>query len=347
MFDYDKSNFVSFLREFPYQIKECQDLFLNFEPNLNTEGIQNIVFAGMGGSAIAADLLISYLQDELRLPAIVNRNYFTPAFTSGNTLFIAVSYSGNTEETLHAVNSALEKGARIVGFSSGGKLEEFCKEKEFIHIKIPAGLPPRQALGYLFFPLLFLFERLNFISGKNQEVQETHHYLSELVIRYDPQTNAGGNLANHIAQTLYHKIPVIYSAANSFSVVTVRWRNQFNENSKAMAFSNIFPELNHNEIMGWEGPPEVNQTLQTILLRDTEETSRNKQRVNITKRILKQKNIPIMEVFAEGQSRLTRMFSLIATGDWASYYLAMLNEVDPIKISSIDLLKNELSKIPA
>ena len=347
MFDYDKSNFVSFLKEFPYQIKECQDLFLNFKPNLDVEGIQNVVLAGMGGSAISCDLLISYLSDELKYPAIVNRNYSIPSFTNSNTLFIAVSYSGDTEETLTAVNSALEKGARIIGISSGGKLEDFCKQRDYIHIKIPGGLPPRQALGYLFFPLLFLFERLNFITGKNEEVHETYYYLKEVVTRYNPQTSAGDNLANHIAQTLYHKIPVIYSASSSFSVMPVRWRNQFNENSKAMAFSNIFPELNHNEIMGWEGPEAVNRKLQVIILRDTEETSRNKQRVQITKRILKRKNIPIMEVFAEGHSRLTRLFSLIATGDWASYYLAMLNEVDPIKIGNIDLLKKELSKIPA
>ncbi|MFQ5584240.1 MAG: bifunctional phosphoglucose/phosphomannose isomerase [Calditrichia bacterium] len=346
MFKFDKSNFVTYLKEFPYQIKEVQDIFLNFTPELNVDGVRNFVFAGMGGSAISSDLFISYAREELKYPAFVNRDYSIPSFVDEGTLFIATSYSGNTEETLTAVRSAAQAGARIIGISSGGALKEFCSQKNYLHLKVPAGLPPRQALGYLFFPLLFLFQHFNFISKKEDEIHETYYLLKDLISRYSPDLSVGDNLPNHIAQTLFHAVPVIYTASPYLAALPVRWRNQFNENSKMMAFSNIFPELNHNEIMGWEGPAEVNRVFRVIILRDVEESPRNKQRLKITKKILRGNNVSILEVFAEGKSRLARLFSLIATGDWASYYLAMLNEVEPIKIDSIDLLKNELSKIP-
>lgn len=345
MFDYDKSNFISFLKNFPNQIVETKQLMADFKPEIDVSDIRNIVFAGMGGSAICSNLLMDYIQDELKLPAMVNREYSIPAFVSKHSLFISISYSGNTEETLSATKDAMQAGALIIGLSSGGELANFCKEKNCLHIKISEGLPPRQALGYLFFSLLFLFEKLEFISSKTDEVDETYNHLCKQAEKFSTSTNISPNLSNHIAQTVYHTIPVIYTAVEHFSSVPTRWRNQFNENSKVMAFSNIFPEMNHNEIMGWEGPREVNKVLRAIILRDLDESPRNQNRVNITKDILKQKQIPILEIFAEGQSRLARLFSLIYIGDWASYYLAMLNEADPIKIDSIDLLKARLTEL--
>lgn len=346
MFDYDKSNFISFLKEFPNQIVESQKIMAEFKPGVNISGIQNIVFSGMGGSAIGCDLLLDYIKDELKLPAAVNREYSIPAFVNEHTLFMAISYSGNTEETISAIESALQAGAVVIALSSGGKLEKICNNKNYPHIKIPSGLPPRQALGYLFFSLLFLFEKLGFVSSKASEVEETLEYLTKQAERFSTSSTISPNLPNHVAQTVYHTIPVIYTAVPHFASVPIRWRNQFNENSKVMAFSNVFPEMNHNEIMGWEGPRQVNEKLRAIILRDLDESPRNQNRVNITKDILKQKQIPILEIFAEGNSRLTRLFSLIYTGDWASYYLAMLNEADPIKIESIDLLKERLTQLP-
>lgn len=346
MFDYDKSNFISFLKEFPNQIGDSQQIMSEFKSEIDTSGIQNIVFSGMGGSAIGSDLLLDFIRDELRLPAAVNREYAIPAFVNKHTLFISVSYSGNTEETLSALESAITAGAKVVGLSSGGQLEKVCKDNNCALISIPSGLPPRQALGYLFFSFLFLFEKLGFVSSKSAEVEETVDYLSKQAERFSTSSNISPNLPNHIAQTVYYTIPVIYTAVQHFASVPIRWRNQFNENSKVMAFSNVFPEMNHNEIMGWEGPREVNEKLRAIILRDLDESPRNKNRINITKDILKQKQIPILEIFAEGNSRLTRLFSLIYIGDWASYYLAMLNEADPIKIESIDVLKARLAQPP-
>lgn len=344
MFDYDKSNFISFLTEFPNQIEGARKIVPDFRQEVDISNIQNIVFSGMGGSAIGADLLIGYVHEELGVPAMVNREYSIPAFVSNRTLFISISYSGDTEETLAATHAALEANAMLIGLTSGGELEKICQKSKSPLIKIPGGLPPRQALGYLFFSLLFLFEKIGVVSSRNAEVEETISCLIRQAERFVTSTNVTSNLPHNIAKSVYHTIPVIYTAAPYLAAVPIRWRNQFNENSKMMAFSNVFPELNHNEIVGWEGPKEVNRVLRAIVLRDKEESPRHQRRVNITKDILKQKQIPILEIFAEGQSRLARLFSLIYIGDWASYYLAMLNEVDPITIDSIDLLKKRLAE---
>ncbi len=298
----------------------------------------------MGGSAIAGDLFLGYVQDELKLPALVNRDYNIPNFVNQNTLFIATSYSGNTEEALSTLNKAHERKATIVGISSDGELEEFCRKNDYTFIKVPSGLPPRQALGFLFFPLVFLFERLGFISSKKAEVSETEKLLQELLGRYNMAIHSTNNVANQIAQSVYNSIPLIYTGAPFLHVLPVRWRNQFNENSKILAFSNVFPELNHNEIMGWEGIKKLRDYVRVLLLRDTEESRRMQQRISITKKIIQDQGVQLGEVFSEGQSRLARLFSLIYVGDWASYYLAMLNEKDPIKIDSIDLLKQKLSE---
>lgn len=344
MLDFDRSNFIVFLEEFPSQIQKAQELLRAVPTSVSGDSIRNVVLVGMGGSAIAGDLLASYASDQLSVPCLVHRNYDLPRFVDSTTLIIALSYSGNTEETLTAFRQALQKKAQVLGISSGGELEQLCLENNCLHVKVPGGHPPRQALGYLFFSLLFLFQKMGYLDVQSEHVEETIQLTRHLQERLSPNHSYGNNLANHIAQSLYHTIPVIYAAVPYFYPVAVRWRNQFNENSKMMAFSNVFPELNHNEIMGWEGPREVNKHFRVIILRDREESPENQKRVEITKEILKRKNVPLLEVFSEGQCRLSRLFSLIYTGDWVSYYLAMINEKDPIRIDSIDLLKEKLKE---
>jgi glucose/mannose-6-phosphate isomerase len=339
MFDYDRSNFIAYLKDFPKQISKSQEIMKNFLFKVDNSTIRNIVLTGMGGSAISGDLFLAYIHDELKVPTFVNREYSIPEFVN--------EYSGDTEETLSATNQAIKRSARVIGISSGGAMEQLCLEEGIPHIKIPGDLPPRQALGYLFFPLLVLFEKLGFISSRRKEIAETRELLRELVDRYNPETSFGNNLANHIAQSIYHAIPVVYTGVPYLYPVPTRWRNQFNENSKSMAFSNVFPELNHNEIMGWEGFPEVNKHFRVILLRAPDENPRIKHRIAITKDILKQKKILFGEIFAEGNSRLAHLFSLISLGDWASYYWAMLNEKDPLIIETINFLKEKLSRIEA
>lgn len=347
MLDYDRSNFIAYLTGFPEQITETLKFMEKFSVNLNISGIHNIVITGMGGSAISGDLFLAYIYDELKVPTYTNRDYTVPAFVDKHTLFIASSYSGDTEETLEALKEAAERSAVIICITSGGLMEQFCEQGGHPCIKIPGNLPPRQALGYLFFSLVSLFQKPGFIAPRDADIEETRKLLYELADRYNPETSFGNNLANHIAQSIYHAIPIVYTGVPFLYPVPVRWRNQFNENAKSMSFSNVLPELNHNEIMGWEGLPEVNKHFRVILLRDRDEAPRSRKRIAITKEILKNKKILFGEVFAEGHSRLARLFSLIFLGDWASYYWAMLNEKDPISIDSIDILKRKLSEAEA
>ncbi len=345
MLKFDRTNFLQLLKDFPAQIPEALSLTSDFSFNFDIADINNIVIAGMGGSAISGDLILGYIREELAVPAIVNRGYDIPHFVNDKTLFIALSYSGDTEETLASTRAAMAHSAKVVAITSGGELQDICIQNGYPYVQVPGGLPPRQALGYLFFPLLRMFEKSKMIASKEAEIAETVLLLKDLVERYNPKTNFGNNLANHISQSIYHAIPVIYTGAQYLYGVPVRWQNQFNENAKVLSYSNRFPELNHNEIMGFEGLPEVNKHFRIILLREENENLRIKERIRVTKKILRKHKILFGEVFAEGNTRLARMFSLIFTGDWASYYLAMLNEKDPMTIESIDFLKEKLSEV--
>ncbi|RMG65522.1 MAG: bifunctional phosphoglucose/phosphomannose isomerase [Calditrichaeota bacterium] len=343
MFDFDRSNFIAFLNDFPSQLQKSRTSVEAFAPSFRAEGIGQLVFCGMGGSAIAGDLLAGLYSDRLSLPVTVVRDYVLPAYVGAQSLVFACSYSGNTEETLAATIAALERGATVVGVSSGGKLADLCREKGLPHLSLPEGFPPRQALGYLFFTLLFALEKIGLVEVDDRSLEETTSLLEQLREWFSPAGSVGHNLANHLAQSLYKGIPLIYTGAPYLHAVGVRWRNQLNENAKSMAFSNVFPEMNHNEIMGFEGVPETISPLRVILLRDREEHPRVQKRFQIVKKLLREKNVPTSEVFSEGESRLARVMSLVYIGDWVSYYVAMLYEKDPIDIKSIDYLKAELA----
>ncbi len=341
----DHSNFFEFICHLPKQISEAPNLVKDVSFQNIPQKFNQIILTGMGGSAIAGDLLAAYLRDQIKIPFIINRNYTLPNFVGSKTLVLACSYSGNTEETLNSMQDAIERNASLITVASGGKIEEIAKQNNQPFIKIPGGFPPRQALGYMFFSILHTLQALNFIQVNSKDIDETIHLLEEMCRRHEPVKSQSHNFCNYIGQKIYNKVPIIYTASELLSPVVIRWRNQLNENSKTLAFTNLFPELNHNEIMGWEAPKELISNFALILLRDDQESPRNKKRLEITRNILRKCDCPIVEVFGEGKSPLARMFTQIYTGDWVSYYLALLYGKDPIKIDSIQMLKEQLSEI--
>ena len=347
MLEHDHSGFIKFLKEFPDHPKKAKKIADTATLSVDANGIDQLILAGMGGSAISGELIGGYLREELSVPVTVHRSYGLPNHVTDKSLVMVLSYSGNTEETISAMEAAIKRKSRIIALSTGGTVKELCDAHSISYVPLPTGYPPRQALGYIFFILLNLMERLELASSQKSQIKETTTLLREELEQYNPETTFGNNLANHIAQSIYHAVPVVYGGSHFLSGVVTRWRNQFHENSKSLAFSNMFPELNHNEIVGWETFPDVAKHFRVIFLRDVEESSRVKKRIEITKEILKERNVLFGEIFSQGESRLARIFSLIYVGDWASYYLAMLNEKDPINIDSIDLLKNRLNEIPA
>ncbi|RMD94348.1 MAG: bifunctional phosphoglucose/phosphomannose isomerase [Calditrichaeota bacterium] len=339
---YDTSDMLGKILNFPQQLQEAQNLARGVKVQVNPEKIANICITGMGGSAISGDLVRTYLAERIRLPIFVNRYYRLPHFVNDQTLVIASSYSGNTEETLESYEDASERGAQIVCVTSGGQLAERAAARGISIYKIPTGFPPRSALGYLTVPLLYCFHNLNLISDPAGELQETIDLLNNLKEEYKPEIE--NNLAKEISRKLHNKIPLVYAPVNGFEAVAWRWKGQFSENSKVLAFCNLFPELNHNEIMGWGPLKSINREFQVVYLKDKEAHPQVLKRMEITKEILANETDPIIEVESRGKSLLARIFSLIYTGDMVSFYLAILNKEDPTPVKKIDYLKARLTR---
>ena len=338
----DPSGMREHIRHFYKQVEEAVTIGKKFQPATGSKNITNIVLAGMGGSAIGGDLLRTYLSQKLRIPFIVNRDYTLPSFVDRNSLIIISSYSGNTEETLEAYEQAVERRARVLCITSGGEVAARAKKLKHQTIFIPGGLQPRAALGYSFFPLLYALDQTGFTDLDKNEVEETITVLKTISGEAIDMTDK--NLPYSIAKRLHGKPLVVWSAAGLLEAVSVRWRGQLNENAKHLAYSAVFPELNHNEIVGWENPAELLKHFSIIVLKDKDDHPRVVRRMAITKEVVKKTVGEIIDVSPRGESRLARMFSMIHLGDWVSYYLAMLNEVDPTQVERINYLKSELER---
>ncbi len=341
--NFDKSNMLNLLLSFPDQFQQGIEIGKAFDFKIEVKKIKQIVHAGMGGSAIGGDLIFSYLQDELTIPFAVNRGYFLPSYLNQSSLVIISSFSGNTEESLSCYEDARSRNAQILCITSGGELAQKARQDKIPMITIPGKMQPRAALGYLTLPILVALIKANLALLEKANFDETLALLKAKAQAYSPQCPE--NEALVLARKLYNKVPVIYCANDLLAVVANRWKCQLSENAKTVSFSNVFPELNHNEIAGWQIPEKMLKKFQIIYLKDRFDFSRNQSRMVITKNILEAITNPIIEISTEGNSSLTRLFSLIYLGDWVSFYLAMLNKVDPTPIEKIQRLKDELNKI--
>lgn len=310
----------------------------------NFRDFKNIVFSGLGGSAIGGDLIRSYLAGEAKVPIIINRNYGLPAFVDQRTLLVATSYSGNTEETLQVYEEGRKRTSRIIVITSGGRLAEFAKRDGTPLVTIPPGLPPRAAIGYSFFPALVILAKLGMAVDKSSEIQETISVLRGLSKSLSPEAKLGNNRAKQIALAIYGKLPFVYGSNDFFDVVTTRWRTQLAENSKQLCSTHILPELTHNEIVGWVNPPGLIKDFVVVILRDRADHPRIARRMDITRSIIKETASEVIEVWSKGEGLLARIYSLIYIGDFLSFYLAVLNGVDPTPVERIDFLKKELAK---
>jgi len=340
----DKSNMRKLLLEFPFQCKEAvklgKDLVI---PKEFSQEITKVMVCGLGGSAIGGDILKTLLSEKLELPIWVNRSYTLPSVVDKKTLVFIVSYSGNTEETLSAYKEAIKRGIMVISISSGGELRQLSKKDKIPCLVVPSGMPPRTTVGYLFISMLKILERLRGIKGGDYD--ELFGVLSEIRDRFAPNVPLSKNLAKSLSQELAGKIPLIYGVEGLTDIVAHRLKTQFNENSKILAFWNVFPELNHNEIVPWEGEGKVDLgQFYAIFIRDKAEGKRIKKRIEVTQSIIKEKT-KYTEIWTQGKNYLTRILSAIYIGDWLSFYLAILQGVDPTPVKMIDLLKKELGKV--
>ncbi len=344
MYSVDKSGVKSLILNFYKQIDEAWSLYQKANITLDTSRIRNILYLGMGGSAIAGDLLYDVLFDELKVPLDVTRGYFAPAYCDEQTLVIVSSYSGNTEETLSAVQYAAKKNPQILAITSGGKLAEMAAENKWQTISIPQGFPPRQALGYLFFPLYHALGRLNLLHNYQEDLHDLTGYIKNESKRYEYPKGANHKLPLNLAHTIQNRVPLFYSTAPYLRTVARRWKNQMQENAKSLAFSNVLPELNHNEIVGWEQKGEIVKDFVVVFLENEQPHPRIKKRIELTQQIIKERGVQVVDIYSSGETTMEKVFSLILLGDWVSYYLALSYKKDPIKIANIDFLKRELEK---
>lgn len=339
----DSGGILKLIMGFSGQLEEAFRIGREFPVKSDwARGVKQIVFTGMGGSAIGADVIGGLTQKEILCPLAVNRSYALPQFVGPETLLMVSSYSGNTEETISAYRDGKEKKAVTVAVSSGGEVEKMAKSFGDPHIKIPGGLPPRMALGFLVIPILVFFDKLGWIRFRAGDFEETLAVVRGIQKKMNPSV-LSGNEAKEVATFLYEKYPLFYSASDHFQAVALRWRGQVEENSKFLATHHVLPEMNHNEIMGWENPAELLKRFAPVFLRDAEEHPRVQLRMKITQELIEKRGVSIRQVFSEGKSLLARIFSLIYKADYVSFYLAALYGTDPIEIKSIDYLKKQLA----
>ncbi|MCX6825925.1 MAG: bifunctional phosphoglucose/phosphomannose isomerase [candidate division Zixibacteria bacterium] len=341
----DPAGMYDKIYNFPEQLEKAVAIGTAIKPNLDYfSGIKTIIVAGMGGSAIGGDLVRSYLADKIKLPFHICRHYRLPEFVNKDSLVVISSYSGNTEETLSALDDAIRRGARIACFTSGGKVAALAQKNGYLLTELPVGFPPRAALGFSFVPLLFLMAKLGFISSVERDVAELIKGLKICREQYSANVETENNPAKLLANRLYKKIPIIYTGPELIDTVGTRWKGQICENAKCLAFNNQFAEFNHNELVGWNVIDSYRSKIIVINLRDSDDHERIKRRMEIVRTIIEKQGVEIVDVFSNGDFSMGRIFSLIQMGDFVSLYLAVLNNVDPTPVKVIDFLKGELDK---
>ena len=346
----DRHNMLKWIEDFGAQLRHAEEigLALSLKPDLG-QGISNIVFSGLGGSAIGADFIRSYLAYEMPIPILVNRHYRLPAFVNERTLLIVSSYSGDTEETLASLKEGLNRHAKILAISSGGELARKAQVHSFPVIQIPGGMSPRAALGYSAIPLMIALSKIGFKQAyRAEEVREARELTDQLAkTQYGPSIPEDRNLAKQLASQCFKKYPIVYAGTDFLDVVALRWRGQIEENAKALASHHILPEMNHNELVGWQNPAPILKDFVVLILRDQADHTRVRMRMKLSEEIIARKAAKVTELSSQGKGLLARMMSLIHLGDWLSFYLAALYQVDPTPVEVIQYLKSELAKEPA
>ncbi len=324
------------IQNFAQQLIEAKSIALSYQLPTNrvTREIHEVVIAGLGGSAFGGEITRKVAESQAKVPIQIFRSYTLPAHVGPNTLVIISSYSGNTEETLEALQHCLGRGAEIVCITSGGKIADIARENGLDLILIPSGYPPRAAAGLSFVQQLKVLQARNIIADFSKELDESIQLVQDF------QDNQAAEI---LAKKLTGKIPVLYSS-DQFEPAAIRWRQQINENSKQLCWHHVIPEMNHNELVGWVHPHNLMDNLHVILLRSRLDYDRTAMRFEINKQIIAKSCKNISEVYGKGESILSQLVYFLHLGDWVSWYLAQENNVDPTPVAVIDFLKGELAK---
>ncbi len=317
------------------QIREAIEIGENAQFRSIEKNISTVLVCGLGGSGIGGKIVSLLLKDELKLPFLSVNDYDIPEWVNENTLVIASSYSGNTEETLSAVKECYKKGAEVVVITSGGTVLEIAKANQWNHFVVPGGEQPRAMLAYSIVQQLYILTRYNLIS--NTQITE----LAKIPDFVDAVQAEIKEEAMRIAQHFVGNTGIIY-AGTGFEGIAIRWRQQINENAKELCWHHVFPEMTHNELVGWAGGSAKHTP---IFLKTDFDHPRTKERWKISKAIIAKYADNVLETSAKGENRLAQSIYLIHLGDWVSYLMAEIKKIDPVEVNVITHLKGEMAKM--
>jgi glucose/mannose-6-phosphate isomerase len=321
--------------DFTKQIAKAIEIGNAYSATETDRKFSNVLISGLGGSGIGGTIAAEVVASEANIPIATNNGYFIPGFVGNDTLFLACSYSGNTEETVNAATLASDKGAKVVVISSGGNLKEMADANDWDFIAIPGGQPPRASFGLSFPEVLYVLAAFGIISiGFEAELKAAITLLNETEAAVQAEAAA-------ITEKLENKIPVIY-AADGFGGVATRFRQQVNENSKMLCWHHVIPEMNHNELVGWRTK---NDDLAVVIFRNESDYDRIQARMDINKGTFAEYTNTTVEIWSKGSSDLQRALYLIHIGDWVSFLLGEKKGVDVTEVKVIDYLKGELNKL--
>lgn len=334
----DKENLYEVIENVPSQLTEG----LEAARDVKVKGkFKSVMISGMGGSALAGNLLRIYLHSLLadcskknhRFGIFQNRFYTLPPEAFNDCLNIISSYSGNTEETVASFEEALKNNLSCVAVSSGGKILKMCKKNNIPYIKMPAGIQPRMMTAYNFAAVFRILVNLGIVEDKQGDFENAAAGLKKKGEEFKQKGKA-------IAQKIAGKTPVIYASAK-FKSLAMLWKIMFNENAKTPAFWNFFPELNHNEMVGFTKPQ---GKFHIVNLSDASDHPRNLKRIEVTSNILKDYGVDSTVVDMPEGNILYRVFATLQIGCWASYYLALRYKVDPTPVEMVEKLKGKLAR---
>ncbi len=325
----------SHIEGFIPQLEKAFEIGSKTSFNVPNKKISNVLICGLGGSGIGGTVVAKVAQLGAKVPFTICNDYHIPGFVNEETLVIASSYSGNTEETLSAVKKAQERGAEITAVTSGGELKSICESNGYNHIVIPGGNPPRTCIGFSMTEQVFILVKYGIlpVSALNE--------LEAAIALLKANDNAMREEAEVVASALFGKLPIIY-ATDKFEPVSIRFRQQLNENSKELCWHQKFPELNHNEIVGWAAG---NSNLSVVLFRNDDDYYRTQERMEFMKKVITDKGATVTEIHSKGESFIEKALYLIYLTDWASLFIANKKGCDPVEIEVIDALKDHLATI--
>ena len=343
----DKKQVAASIEKLPDQIEQAWRESVQIKFPAEYQNIKNIIINGMGGSGLGPELVYSIFKDKLKVPVTIIHDYHLPGFVDENTLVIISSYSGDTEEPLNAGEEALSRNYKIMGITEGGKLSKFLPSNNLpgyiINAQHNPSHQPRLGLGYQVGGILGMLKSLGFVDVSDEEMERVLFCSRELNLKLSPKSPTSDNFAKELAAKIQGNIVVVISA-EPFSANAHVFANQLNENSKTFSFYFIIPELNHHLLEGLNKPSDLGQRLKVIFLESDLYSEKIKKRVQITRDIIEKQKVETITVKLEGDTPLVQSFESLLVSSWSTFYLALLNGVDPSEIPWVDYFKEQLAK---